>query len=122
MAATYPKAVNTSPYYSVQLRRFGAGALITLLALVIGITYLLPFGNMALMSVKNSEQMVAGAIGNVLPTDPASFNYEGEDYPIYSVPTEDGIHEWALVEKGRQTSQFIDPANPDAGLIEWQGS
>ena len=28
----------------------------------------------------------------------------------------------ALVVKGRTTSQFVDPANPEAGLITWQGS
>ena len=120
--ATYSQAVNTSPYYSVQLRRFGAKALVTLLALIIAIAYLLPFGNMTLMSLKSGEQMVTSANGPVLPVDPATYTYEGEAYPIVIVPTEDGNHEWALVDKGRQSSGFIDPANPDAGLIEWEGS
>jgi hypothetical protein len=52
-----------------------------------------------------------------------TYNYQGEDYPIYDVPGEDGTrHQWALVNKGRQSSEFIDPANPDAGLIEWRGN
>ena len=43
--------------------------------------------------------------------------------PVYQVPTDDGvIHQWALVKKGRQSSQFVDPANPDAGLIDWTGN
>jgi hypothetical protein len=78
-AVTVSKAVNTSPYYSVQLRRFAVGALLSLFALVIAITYLLPFGNMALMSVKDPEQMVAGATGSVLPMDAAVFTYDGEE-------------------------------------------
>ena len=42
-------AVNTSPYYSVQLRKFGIIASVTLLALIVTVVFLLPFGNMALM-------------------------------------------------------------------------
>jgi multiple sugar transport system permease protein len=120
--ATYSKAVNTSPYYSVKLRRFALSALLTLFALVIAIAYLLPFGNMTLMSLKSDAQIVSGATGSVLPVDPAKFTYEGEEVDVYNVPTENGIMQWALVKKGRQSSQFIDPANPDAGLIDWAGS
>jgi multiple sugar transport system permease protein len=32
------------------------------------------------------------------------------------------VQSLALVVKGRQESQFIDPDNPEAGLITWQGS
>jgi len=120
--ATYPSAVNTSPYYSVRLRRFAASAMVTLLALTFLLAYLLPFGNMALMSLKSQDQIVTSATGPVLPVESISFNYEGEDYPIYTVPTESGDMQWALVNKGRQSSQFVDPAHPDAGLIEWEGS
>src|SRR4051812_32227873 len=44
------------------------------------------------------------------------YHYQGQDYPIFNVPTDDGVvHHWALVKKGRKSSQFIDPAKPDAG-------
>ncbi len=116
-------AVNTSPGYSIQLRRFGLTAGITLFAFIFTFSFLLPFANMALMSVKTQEQIAASASGLIWPMEDALYNYEGEDYVIYRVPTEDGVvHQWALVEKGRQTNQFIDPANPEAGLIEWTGN
>lgn len=122
-AITYSKAVNTSPYYGVQLRRFATYATVTLIALIAAIGFLLPFGNMALLSVKTPEQITASATGPVWPMEPNTYSYEGKDYPVHKVPTEDGvIHEWALVKKGRQTSQFIDPANPEAGLIDWTGN
>lgn len=121
-SATYSKSINTSPYYSVQLRRFGVTASVTLLALTLAIVYLLPFGNMALTAVKNDDQIVASATGPVWPLEPARYNYEGKDYDIYFVPFEDGTtRELALVTKGRQSSQFVDPDNPDAGLIDWTG-
>ena len=120
---TYSKAVNTSPHYSHQLRKFGTYALVTMIALIFCMVYLLPFGNMALLSVKSQDQVVMGATGSVLPLEPIMYNYNGEDYSVYNVPTEDGqVHQWALVEKSRQTSQFIDPANPDVGLIPWTGN
>lgn len=120
---TYSSAVNTSPYYSVQLRRFGMTAIITLITLIVAIALLLPFGNMALMAVKTQDQIVASATGVIWPMEAETYNYEGEDVPIYNVPDENGVvHQWALVKKGRQVSQFIDPANPEAGLIEWTGN
>src|SRR5262245_34601580 len=116
-SATYSQAVNTSPYYSVQLRRFGIGAIVTLIAFITALVFLMPFGNMLLLSVKTPEQITASANGPIWPLEPQTFNYEGEDVAIYNVPTQDGVvHQWALVKKGRQTSQFIDPANPEAGL------
>ena len=125
-STTYPNMnspVNTSPFYSYQLRKFGITAIVTLIALVFTFGYLLPFGNMALLSVKTQAQIAASLNGDILPMEPQVFNYEDKDYPLYEVPTEDGVvHQWALVKKGRTTNQFIDPANVDAGLISWDGN
>lgn len=121
-AANLPRYVNTSPYYSIQLRKFGLAALVTLLALSIAVVYLLPFGNMALLAVKDEDQIVASADGPIWPMEPAKFTYEGKEYDILQVPTDNGVQEWALVDKGRRSSGFIDPANPEAGLIEWEGN
>jgi multiple sugar transport system permease protein len=121
--ATYSSAVNTSPYYSVQLRRFGVKAMVTLIALIAAIAFLMPFGNMVLLSLKTQEQITASATGPIWPLEPQTFTYDGEEAPLYKVPTEDGVvHQWALVQKGRRSSQFIDPANPEGGLIEWIGN
>ena len=117
------RTVNTSPWYSYQLRKFGAIAIVTLLTGIIAIAYLLPFGNMTTISLKSQDQLAGSADSPVLPVSPETFTYEGKDYPVYQVPTDDGvIHQWALVKKGRQSSQFVDPANADAGLIEWTGN
>lgn len=126
MAATtanYSNAVNTSPYYSVQLRRFGGSAIVTLIAFIVVTVFLLPFGNMALISVKTQDQMAASATGPIWPLEPTKYTYEGKEYDVYKVPMEDGtIRDLALVKKGRQTSQFVDPANPSAALVEWTGN
>jgi multiple sugar transport system permease protein len=41
---------------------------------------------------------------------------------VYEVPTADGVKQWALVNPFRKYSEFVDPANPAAGLIHWDGS
>ena len=79
---TFSKAVNTSPYYSYQLRRFGLYAIMTMLAFIIATVFLLPFGNMALISVKTQDQMAASATGPIWPMEPEKFTYEGKDYPV----------------------------------------
>ncbi len=117
------RTVNTSPWYSYQLRKFGGIAIITLMTLIIAIAYLLPFGNMATISLKSQDQLAGSADSPILPVSPETFTYQGDEYPVYQVPTDDGVvHEWALVKKGRQSSQFVDPANPEAGLIDWTGN
>lgn len=119
---TQPSTINTSPFYSYQLRKFGTYALVTTIALVFTIGYLLPFGNMALISIQTQDQMVISATGPLLPVDPVTFVYEGKEYPILNVPTDEGIRGLVLIKKGRQSSEFIDPANLEAGTITWEGN
>jgi len=104
-----------------RMRPLLAGATFTLFALMILTVYLSPFGYMTATSLKNRE-MISQSDAPLWPAREASYTYEGQDYPIYYVPAEDGeIYEWALYIKGRESSSFIDPDNPEAGPIEWQG-
>lgn len=116
-------AVNTSPFYSIQLRKFAITAIVTMIAFGIAALYLLPFVNMTLISLKSQQQLVGSTDSPILPMSADLYTYEGEDYEVFQVPDANGVtRPMALVEKGRQSSQFIDPANPDAGLITWEGS
>lgn len=81
--------------------------------------WLVPLAYAFLTSVKTLEQMQNGRI---LPSSPATFEYEGKELELFAVPMPDGsTQELALYKPGRQSSQFIDPANPEAGPIEWEG-
>jgi multiple sugar transport system permease protein len=111
-----------SAWYLHQLGKFGTSALITLFATILVITFLIPFLYSALTSIKDKDQITASAKGNILPVDFATYTYDGKEYEIFKVPMDDGVRELALVVKGRQESQFIDPANPETGFISWQGS
>ncbi len=116
-------SINTSPYFSEQLRNIWVVGMLLMVAFGCGVTYLLPFGNMALIALKDKEQQVASSTGSILPLEVVTFEYEGEEYDIYNVPLGDGtIPELALVQPGRRSSQFVDINNPDSELIEWEGN
>lgn len=86
------------------------------------IAFLSPLAYSALLSLKSPEQ-ITQTNSPTLPSDPATFAWQGKTYPVYYVPMPDGTtRELAIVKKGRTQSDFIDPANPDAGTITWQGS
>jgi multiple sugar transport system permease protein len=120
--ATISPAVNTSPFYSKQLRHFTITALTTLFAAILLIIYLSPFGNMITVSLRDHDALSQTKDSSLLPMVPKTFHYEDEDHPVYRVPTESGTKEYALVKPGRKVSQFVDPENPEAGLIEWEGN
>ncbi len=84
--------------------------------------FLSPFLFMVFTSLKTPEQMSqAGA--PLWPAKPAVFTYEGKELEVYIVPMPDGsTRNLAAVKKLRQVTTFVDPSNPGAGTIDWQGS
>jgi multiple sugar transport system permease protein len=110
----------TTSTTSKRLRRFTLGALVTLLACILVTAYLSPFGYMATTSLKSMD-MIAAQGSPLLPMEQATFEHDGRALPRYLVPGEDGDQSLALVAPGREESTFIDPADPDAGAIVWEG-
>jgi multiple sugar transport system permease protein len=102
-------------------RRLLNQAGVTLLALAILSVYLMPMFYAVVNSLKSQAQ-ASDSRAPILPSEPIKFEYEGTQYDVYSVPTDDGVKEYALVTPSRRSSQFVDTANPEAGLIEWQGN
>ena len=97
-------------------------AIVTTAFAAVLIAFLSPLAYSALLSLKSPTQ-ITQANAPALPSDPATFTWQGKEYPVYYVPMPDGTtRELAIVRKGRTASDFIDPANPDAGMITWQGS
>jgi multiple sugar transport system permease protein len=114
-----PLAVGSSMHRPMQ--RFAAIAGISLLAVTIASAFLMPLAFMVATAFKDP-----GLLGTPgapwYPAVPETFLWEGTEYPVYDVPTPDGVvHAWALVEPHREDALFIDPANPEAGPIEWEG-
>ena len=93
----------------------------TTVILAIAIAFLAPLAQTMLLSLKSQEQ-VSQLNSPVLPSLPATFEYEGRTYDVYHVPIDGTTRDLALVRKGRQDSDFVDPANPGGGVINWVGA
>ena len=100
----------------------GRSLLITSFTVILLALFLSPLLRTVTLSLKSADQITT--IGApIWPADPGTFEYEGETLDVYLVPLPDGTtKELALFDPGRQESGFIDPADPDAGVITWQGS
>ena len=96
-------------------------AILTLAMVAIVVAFLAPLLHTAIASIRSPEQ-TSQLHSPFLPSDPITYEFEGRDYDVYQVPIDGAIRDLALVTKGRQESKFVDPANPGAGLITWQGS
>jgi multiple sugar transport system permease protein len=79
-------------------------------------------GVWSVLSSLKSEAQITEPQSPLFPARPRTYVYEGKEYDVYRVPTDDGVKEWALVTPRREESVFVDPANPDAGPIEWEGN
>ena len=106
---------------TLRLWDFTGTAMLNLFMFLFIIAYLSPLPFMLIASLTPSNQFLDGN-APILPSERVTFNYEGEDLIVYEVPIDAGIKQWALYKPSRQSSEFIDPGNPEAGVIHWQGS
>jgi multiple sugar transport system permease protein len=94
---------------------------ITLLAAVSLALFLIPFLQMMFIATQTQAQLSESG-APIYPAKPQVFQYNGETLDVYIVPMPDGTtRNLAIVKQGREQSTFIDPANPGAGEIVWQG-
>jgi multiple sugar transport system permease protein len=107
---------------AIRWRELWAKVLTSLLAFFLLFLFLVPLAYMISTSLKTMDQMTeAGAPW--YPAQPSSYTApDGKVYPVYQVPTENGVEDLALVKKGRKASEFVNPADPAAGNIAWEGS
>src|SRR5918992_1067178 len=100
----------------------GRSLLVTSFAVIILAAFLSPMLRTVTTALKSQAQLTE--IGApIWPAEQGSYEYEGREYDVYRVPMPDGqTRELALVDKGRRESGFVDPADPEAGLIMWEGA
>ena len=94
--------------------------LVNALVWILLLAFLFPMSYMIVTAVKDNPQFL-DSDSPLWPAEEIMFTYRGEEYPIYRVPTEQGIQQWALVDPHREDSDFVDPARPEDGLINWVG-
>lgn len=122
MAAVAGSPIDTTTWKIAQQRRKLLNrAAVTLVGLIVLCLYLMPLGYGAVNSLKSPEQ-AADIRAPILPSEPVNFEYEGQTYAVYEVPTDAGVKQYALIDPGRRSSTMIDVTNPGAGTIEWEGN
>ena len=105
---------------SLRLWEFSGTSMLNLFVWIAVVVYLSPLTYMVVTSLKTAEQM-RDAKAPLLPAQAATYTYNGKSLLVYSVPTSTGVRQLALEDPHIKYSLFIDPANPKAGLIRWDG-
>ena len=100
---------------------FTGTALLNFFLFLFILAYLSPLPFMIIASLTPSDQFL-DANAPILPSARITFNYDGKDRIVYHVPMDAGERHLALVKPSRQSSEFVDPEEPEAGLITWQGN
>ncbi len=104
-----------------RLKKYSQSFVLTFLATALLAGFLSPLLRSATLSIKDTQQInTLGA--PIYPADPEKFVYNGRSLDVYQVPIDGTVRNLALVQGGRSSGQFVDPLNPGAGVITWQGS
>jgi len=114
------KRAATSFYLHRGLRKFTATVLVTALGLAAVLIFLMPLGYMVTMAFKLDAQL-SSQNAPLWPAKMITYKYQGQDLPLYDVPTEQGIKRYALVQGYREDSDVLDPANPEQGVFNIKG-
>ncbi len=101
-------------------RKFLGKAMITMFAVILVSVFLSPLLYMVTTSFQQPSQ-IATPGAPLWPAKPNTGTFEGQDYPIYTVPIDGTTRDLMLVEPSRESSVFVDPSDPTATKIEWQG-
>lgn len=96
--------------------------LVTGIASFILIAFIAPLGYMVMTGLKSDDQMSDPGSSPFWPQSPKTIEYQGETLEVYEVPIGDGVQELAALQKRRQEAIFIDPQNPEAAEIVWEGN
>lgn len=121
MITRRPSTAHSEAAARLKRKRIMMTWIVTISAAGILFFWLLPLGYAGVTSLKTKDQATQTPI---LPTKPVIFEWpegSGEEYEVFKVPTEDGVRDLALVNRGRESSEFLDIENPEAGLIPWEG-
>jgi multiple sugar transport system permease protein len=107
---------------TLRLWRFTGSAILNLVIFILLAAYLAPLLYMFVTSVKEPEQVSAGVMAPLYPATYLKYFYQGVEYPVMEVPSADDIKQWAMIKNYRTYAEFIDPQNPNEGLIHWNGN
>jgi multiple sugar transport system permease protein len=96
--------------------------LTTALALVVLVTFIAPLGYMFTSALKSYDQISDPSAPWYWPFSRKTFGYEGKQLELFMVPVNGVLREMAALKKTNAKTTFIDPQNPTAEPVVYQGS
>lgn len=93
---------------------------VTGFTVIVAIIFLLPFIYGLVTSVKTQLQ-IANVDAPFIPSTQKLFTYDGKEYEVFLLKTDEGKKEVALIQKRREKSTLLDINAPNAQPFEWQG-
>jgi multiple sugar transport system permease protein len=102
------------------IRNLASTVLVTGLGLAVMLVFLMPLGYMLATAFKLDSQLAAPN-APLWPATASTFSFQGQDYPLYDVPTDQGVRRLALVKPFREDSDMVDPAHPEQGTFNVTG-
>ena len=101
-------------------RRYLGKASITMFAILVISAYLVPLLYMVTTAFQQPGQSTtAGA--PPWPATPLMASYQGAQYPVYAVTINGTTRNLMIIEKGRESSVMVDPADATQTPFTWQG-
>jgi len=113
-------ASSASRRWSHVVREVLARLGVTSLGLLMLAVFLLPLGYVLATAFKQDSQLTTPG-APLWPASPSTYNYQGADYPLYDIPTENGTRRLALVGPHREDSDVVDPIQPEQGVFNVKG-
>lgn len=113
----FPRQINLPPRFEHFLR-FGPFNFLVWILLAV---YFLPIGFMVVTAMMPTDQL-SNKNAPLYPAELVQYNYQGKNYPLYTVPTTNGSRTWALVKPHLKSAEFVDPQNPSLGVFSWDGN
>ena len=115
-------AMRSAPMLTFHQREVVNKILVTSIAIFVLITFIAPLGYMFTTALKSTDQMGDGGAPWFWPFSRKTIEYQGQELEILNVPMTEGTRELAILKKTTTESTFIDPQNPSADPIVWQGN
>ena len=115
-------AMRTAPTLTFRQREVVNKILVTSIAIFVLITFIAPLGYMFTTALKSTDQMGDAGAPWYWPFSRKTIEYQGQELEILNVPVAEGTRELAILKKTTTESTFVDPQNPEADPIVWQGN
>ncbi len=115
--------VTTSSSQAAQIRqgqRLAKVVSVNAFVLILLAIYLLPLIYLFVNSLKSHDQLLDSK-APLWPAERVTYAYNGKNYSVMEVPTNNGLRNLVLIKPRVAYSEFIDPDNLKAGTIRWDG-